>query len=386
MLLFVTIRILTDKVGIEGFGMIMFAYRFSMLAGTIVNYGTTQSGIRDTAYSKGDTNKFATTLYNVLWMRIIIFLFFLTGLIGGYRLFENYYSYILLAIPLVLAEVFNPLCFFIGIEKIKIFNLYNLVANIVAIVAIFIFVKDPADALWVNFILGLGNLITYIALLMYLIIRFKLVFNAPLKKDLLYIARNNFSLTINNISANLQQSIIIFALKWSNSDLLGAYTLCDRIIGQCRNLLNILSNAIYPTAVNLYKQHTGLWNNYRKRNKYLFAMLSLAGAVIIFMFSDFIIYTLSKKHDPNAIILLQIMAFVPVISAINVFSMLDLLLKNNSEEIFKIAIILIALSGFVAFILTIHGGLLIGTFTLIVEISAGLMYEYAIKKSAAQNV
>jgi len=364
--------------------MIMFAYRFSLLAGTIINYGTTQSGIRDVAYNKDDTNEFAIVLYNVLWIRVSIFLIFLIGLICSFSLFESYYSYLLLALPIVLAEVFNPLGFFIGIEKIKIFNLYNFVANVAAVIAIVIFVKYPSDAIWVNFILGMGNVITYLTLLMYLIIRFRLVFHPPLKKDLLYMARNNFSLTINNISANLQQSVIIFALKWTNSDLLGAYTLSDRVIGQCRNLLNIVSNAVYPNAVNVYKQSAASWDNYRKRNKYLFTMLSFAGAIVIFMLSDFIIYTLSKKHDPNAIMLLRIMAFVPAISAVNVFSMLDLLLKNNSKEIFKIAIMLIAVSAFVAFILTRQGGLLIGTFTLIVEISAGLMYEYAIKK-AAQN-
>ncbi len=385
LLLFVTIRIITGKVGIEGFGMIMFANRFSMLAGTIINYGTTQSGIRDITYNQGDPNKFAIVLCNILGIRIIIFLPFLIGIISVYGLFESYYSYLLLAIPLVLAEVFNPLCFFIGIEKIKIFNVYNLSANLTAVVAILIFVKDTDDAIWVNFILGMGNVITYLALLIYLTLRFKLVFHTPLKKDLLSIAKNNFSLTINNISANLQQSVIIFALKWTNSDLLGAYTLCDRFIGQCRNLLNILSNAVYPNAVSLYKQSAVLWDSYRKRNKYLFATVSFAAAIVIFIFSDFIVYTLSKKHDPDAIVILRIMAFVPVISAVNVFSMLDLLLKNNSKEIFKIAIVLIALSAFLAFILTRQGGLLIGTFTLIVEISAGLMYEYVIKKTALKN-
>lgn len=365
--------------------MIMFAYRFSMLAGTIINYGTTQSGIRDTAYHYTDINQFTKVFYNVLWIRIIIFLLFLIGLFSTYRLFESYYAYLLLAVPIVLAEVFNPLCFFIGIEKVKIYNICNLTINITAVITILIFIKNPTDAIWVNFILGMGNVITYFALLIYLIIHFRLVIHAPSKKDLRYIARNNFSLTINNISANLQQSVVIFALKWSNSDLLGAYTLCDRFIGQCRNLLNTLSNAVYPNAVNVYKQSAALWDNYRKRNKYLFALISLAGAVAIFILSDFIIYTLSKKHDPDAVIILRIMAFVPVISAVNVFSMLDLLLRNKATQIFRIAIILMVLSASIAFILAIHGGLLVGAFTLIIEISAGLMYEYAIKKAVLKN-
>ncbi len=386
LLLFITIRLITGKVGIDGFGMIMFTYRFSTLAGTIINYGTTQSGIRETAYSQNSALEFAIAFYNILWIRTIIFLLFFIGLMAANSIFKTYFTYLLFALPVVLAEVFNPLCFFIGIERIKIFNVYNLIINIIAVIVMFFFIKGTSDAIWVNFILGMGNVITYLSLIIYLIFNFKLVVHIPLKKNLLALFKSNFSLTINNISANLQQSIIIFALKWSNSELLGAYTLCDRFIGQCRNLLNSLSNAVYPNAVKVYKQNKFAWNNYRKRNKYLFAAIALVGAIAIFIFSDLIIYTLSKKHDQNAVILLRIMAFVPAISAVNVFSMLDLLLTNSSKKIFYIAIALVLISTLTALVLTIYGGILVGIFTLIVEISAGLMYEYTIKKTALKNV
>lgn len=384
LLFFVTIRIITGKVGVEEFGTIMFAYRFSLLAGTIINYGTTQSGIRDTAYNQTDTGKLASVLSNILLIRIVIFLLFFVCLIGSYTLFKDYFFFLLLAVPIVLAEVLNPLCFYIGVEKIKIFNVFNLVVNVIAVTAIYVFVKSPSDAIWVNFILGMGNVITYLALLIHLMIQFKLTLKNPLKQDLLNMLRSNFSLTVNNISANLQQSVIIFFLKWTNSELLGAYTLCDRFIGQCRNLLNTLSNAFYPKAVYIHKQSLSLWNNYRKRNKYLFALITFVGAIVIFLFSDVIIYTLSKKHDQIAVAILRIMAFVPVISALNVFSMLDLLLTNNSKKIFDIAIMLIFVSASAAFILAVNGGIVIGTFTLIIEISAGLMYEHAIKKRSSR--
>ena len=387
LLLFITIRIITGNVGIAGFGMIMFAYRFSTLAGTIINYGTGQSGVKDVAFNLADTKKLSAVFSGTLWIRIVIFSLFLLGLIGFYGLHAGSYSYIVLATPVVLAEVFNPLCFFIGIEKIRIFNIWNLVSNIAAVLAILVFIKAPADAGWVNFILGTGNVVTYLGLLIYFARNFKLSFYIPLKTDLLNIAKDNFYLTVNNISANLQQSIIIFALEWHNSSLLGAYTLCDRFIGQCRNLLNIVSNAVYPNAVNTYKQSVAAWDAYRKRSKCLFAGIFAAGAVLIFILADLIIFILSKKHNADAVMVLRVMAFVPVVSALNVFSVLDMLLKSKNVYLFKIAVILIFVAAGVAFALVATGNnLLIASFTLIIELSAWVMYEYVIKKSPVQNV
>jgi O-antigen/teichoic acid export membrane protein len=386
LLLFVTIRIIAGNVGIEGFGIIMFAYRFSMLAGTIVNYGTGQSGIKDTAFNITDTSKLSGILSNTIWIRLFIFILFIAGLLVFYRLHTASYRYIVLAVPIVMAEIFNPLCFFIGIEKIRIFNIWNLVSNIAAVAAILIFIKNPADAGWVNFILGLGNVITYLGLLIYLARQYKLSFHMPLKADLLKISADNFYLTVNNISANLQQSIILFALEWSNSSLLGAYALCDRFIGQCRNLLNTVANAIYPTAVNLYKQNADVWAAYRKKSKRLFAGLFLVGALLIFVLADLIVFILSKKHNADAVMVLRVMAFVPVVSALNVFSVLDMLLKSKNVYLFKIALLLVMIAAVVAFALAKSGNtLLVGSFTLIIECCAWAMYEYVITKPAVNN-
>ncbi|RYY06605.1 MAG: hypothetical protein EOP43_05835, partial [Sphingobacteriaceae bacterium] len=326
LLVILTIPIITRLVGIEEFGIIMFASRFSQLAGGIINYGTGQSGVRDVAANINDNKKLRTVFYNTLWIRLIIFSLFAVVLFVLYKLEIQYFIYILLALTMVLAEVLNPLFFFIGAEKLKVFNLANLACNLVTILLIITFIKGPEDAGLVNLILGGANAITYGGLLIYIISTFNLPFAFPLKTDLFKIGRENFYLTTNNISVQLQQSIIIFALtRFEVTAILGAYSLCDRIIGQCRNLLITISNAIYPNSVHLYNQDVALWNVYRKKMKYLIAGLFFCGSIVLFAFADFIIYTLSKEHNLTAVIFLKTMALVPVISALNVLNVLDLL-------------------------------------------------------------
>lgn len=290
--------------------------------------------------------------------------------------------------PLILAEVFNPLCFFIGVEKLKVFNVYNLVFNILAVLALICFIKGPDDANWINFILGSGNVITYLILLIYFLRQYKLPFYLPAKSELLSLLKNNFYLTVNNASVNLQQSVIVFALaNWGSASVLGAYTLCDRVIGQCRNLLITLSNAIYPNAVHVYNENKTHWDNYRRKTKYLLAGAFFMGTILIFFFADFIICPLlSKQPDPTAVLFLRLMAFVPLVSAFNVLNVLDQLLKNNTVYIFRIAAILLVIAIPLAYLAAhINNYLLTGTFTLFIELAALLMYEYCIKKPGLQH-
>lgn len=387
LLLLLTIRIITGVVGLAEFGIIMSANRFSQFTGTFINYGTNQSAIRDTAANVNNRSTLGIVFYNTLWIRAIIFALFLIVLLSIQNLSIPYYSYILFAIPIILAEVFNPLCFFIGIEKLRVFNIINLVFNALAVLALLIFIKERHNAGWVNFILGTANLITYIGLFIYLIAKLKIPFHFPLRHELQKVVKNNFYLTVNNISVNLQQYIIVFALTyWGNATVLGAYIICDRVIGQCRNLLITISNSIYPNAVHIYRQSTDMWNVYRQKTKYIIAGIFFAGAILIFILADFIVVTLAKEHNATAVLFLRIMAFVPVISAFNMLNVLDQLLKNNTVYIFRIAAILLLISVVLAYILLNLGNYqLIGAFTLMVEMSALLMYEFGIRKPSIHN-
>jgi O-antigen/teichoic acid export membrane protein len=386
-LVILLIPIITRRIGIEGFGLMMFAARFSQLAGAVVNYGTNQSGVRDIASNLTDVKSTSLIFYNILLIRSGIFLLFLVVLAGFYAWHINNFLYLLLSVPIVLAEVFNPLYFFIGAEKLKVFNVVNLVSNMVAIAAIILLIKSPSQAVWTNFILGTISSMAYCILALHLRHQFRLLLIWPRKADFFNIIKSNFYLTVNNISVHLQQSIVIFALEqWGTPSLLGAYSLCDRIIGQCRNLLITISTAIYPNAARIYKQSIDLWNTYRKKAKYIITSVFFVGSTMLFFLADFIVYTLSKEHNVTAAAFLRIMAIVPTLSAMNVLNVLDQLLKNNTVNIFRIAVALLLISFAATYILLNSGPqTFTGAFTVIVEACALLMYEYVLKKTSLQH-
>ena len=387
LLLMLIFPIIARKIGIEAFGFVTLANTFATLAGVIINYGINQSGIRDVAVNIKDREKLSIIFFNALWIRTIIFIIYLIFLFGLQWSGMKYYNLIILATPLVIAEILNPLFLFIGTERLKIYNISNVITKVVSILSLIIFIKSAADAGWVNFILGLASVITYLGLLIYSIREFKLEFNFPIRSDLLKLGTDNFYLTANNISVQLQQSIMIFALgHLGNAQWLGAYALGDKVIQTCRMLIISVSNAMYPKSVQLYQQGTRIWALYRKKMKWLITGVFFLGSVSIFVLADFIIYVISGQRDHTAVIFLRIMCWVPTIAALNFLNVIDQLLKNNTVYIFLIAIILLGVSLLLAFMLFSSGWyILFGSFTLILEICGLIMYEYTIKKPSIHH-
>ena len=387
LLLILIFPVITHQIGIEAFGFVMLANTFSVLTGTVVNYGTNQTGVRDIAAHVKDLPNLQRVFYNTLWIRVLLFIGYLLLLFILQWLSIQYYLFILFSLPLVLAEVLNPLFFFIGIEKLKLYNIANVLSKVTAIILLVFFIDGAKDAIWVNFIMGMATAVTYAYLLYIAVSGSKLHFLSPNKTELLEIARGNFYLTINNISNNLQQSIIIFALaKWGTAPVLGAYTLCDKVIGSCRILLITVYNAVYPKSAQLYKSSPRLWKQYKKRMQLLITAVFFVGSVLLFIFAPFAVKVLSGEENEMAVLFLRIMALVPTVSALNLPNILDQLLKNKNVYIFRIAMVLLALAILLALgLLQLSNPIWVGFFTLIIEIAGLLMYQYVANKPAIKH-
>ncbi len=120
--------------------------------------------------------------------------------------------------------------------------------------------------------------------------------------------------------------------------------------------------------------------------KKIFGLVALGGALLIVAMADLIVFILTDTHDADTILILRIMAFVPIISAFNVFSMLNLLLKQARRSIFNIGAVLIGVATVIAYASVYTQNIyFVGSFTILVEGAAWIMYEYAIKKNKVQH-
>lgn len=353
-----------------------------------MNYGTSQSGVKDVVMNKDEPQNLSSVFYNTLLLRIIIFITFLFvfSLLGlGYLPNYNFYF---VSIPIILSEVLNPMFLYLGIEKLLLYNISNLIAKLFIIISIMFLISGTEDAIWVNFIIGSINTAIYLFLVIFGIIKYRLTFKFFNKSEILKLLISNFYLVGNNISVQLQQSLMVFSINlWGDPMWLGTYSICDKIIGSVKMMISYISYSIYPKAAFLFKEDINHFTLFKNRIKKILAISFLILSIGIMVFAGPIIHLLNGEPNSSAETLLHIMAFLPTVAALNSFNVLELLIRNQNIFIFRIAMILLILSVGISLVIVVWGNLFwFGAYTLLIEISALLMYEYLIRKRYPLNV
>jgi len=374
--------ILTRIIGLENFGKVMVANALAILLGILVNYGTLQTTIKDIATLKTNNRLLSEIFCNTLAIRFIIFTVVSFILLLFAKLLKEDYLLYILTLPLVFAEVINPMFFFLGIERLTILNITNLVSKIITLGFIVLFIKSGADSNWVNFLMGIALILTNLYAITWAIRRYKLKIILPTGQSQLLILKSNFYVLVNNFAVYLQQSLMLFALQWvGNPLILGAYALCDKVVWSSRLIIISITNSIYPKAAQLYNDNLTKWLSFKSQTRKFIGTLFLIESIILFLFPALIIEILAGERNETAIILLKIMAFVPLIASLNLTNVVEKLLKNDYLFIFKVAALTLILSVISSYFFVQSGNIkLIGYYNLIIELIILFTYELTSKK------
>lgn len=377
------IPLISRIVGLEAFGHVMVAASYAALVSMLINYGSNQSGIKDIALCQGDTRRLSEVFYTIYFTRALLFcISFVVLLVLHYYNFPNT-RYFLLANAIVLAETLNPFFFFVGIQRLLLYNIANLIAKLISAIAIIICIRSVQMSPWVNFFLGAGSVLAHGLLFVYLIKKYRLGFPKIQPAGFMHYLRQNFYLTGNNLSVQLQQSFFLFTISGTGNPLiLGAYSLCDKIVWSFRLLIISFSNAVYPRAVIAYQTKKEKWVHYKRKLNWLLAFFFLFIALAIFFGAPLITHFFTGNRNELSTIYIKSVCLVPFVAALNSLNVIDLLMKNEYRYIFLIALILLGIS-IAASLLFIQTGnkYIFGYYPVTVEIFSLPLYFYYIKKT-----
>ncbi|OYZ00897.1 MAG: hypothetical protein B7Y37_08325 [Sphingobacteriia bacterium 28-36-52] len=369
-------------IGIESFGLVTVINAYSLMMGVLVNYGTNQSGIKDIALVKTDITQLSKLFFTIYQTRILLFLLSILVILFLYAIDLPNIKYVLFAIPIILAETINPIFFFTGIEKLTLYNTANLLAKISSACMIIFLFNPAAGAWWVNFYLGMGNLVLYAIVLLYAIRKYQLEWQPIAKDGMRKILKENSFLISNNITVHLQQSFFLFVLQgFSTPLILGAYSILDKIMASVRMMIVAFTYAIYPNVAIQYEANQNSWIQYKKQVNQWLAVFFLLFAVGLFFGSELIVQLLTGTNNELAETYIKTAALVPFFMALNTLNMVELLIKNQYKGLFYC-------SGFLLLVALIVGSLFIknmqpiqfGLYTLLIEIAALAITSFYIKK------
>jgi polysaccharide transporter, PST family len=247
----ITIPYLVQTLGVEAFGMIMFAHAVIMFINLLVDYGFILSATKDISTYRDNTEKVTEIISSVLILKFILTVLsflILSVLIYSIESFsaELYYATFLI----VVGQAFFPIWYFQGIEKMKTIMLINIGAKTFFTIMIFFLVKEEGDYIYVPLLNGTGSVVSAIAS----IIIIKFVFKQEIKfynqRIVFKYFKKSTKYFISRIAnaGNHYYLIMMVGAIYGNT-IVGYFSMAERLLGAFNMGVQPISQALYPYIV-----------------------------------------------------------------------------------------------------------------------------------------
>lgn len=349
---FLVIPHLVQVIGFDKVGIVFMAQALMTYLTIVTDYGFNLTATKFISINRDSKTKLEF-IYNAvistkLFLIGIAFIILLL-LIYFVPLFSGEKMLFLLSFSIVLGNTFFPAWFFQGIEEMKYISLMNFLSKIFFTASIFYFINQKADYTRVNFLIGIGNIISSLVAF-YIISKKHNIRNRFRARYIKLQLNEGWHLFISNLAINIYVYSNIFILGiFVSKTVLGYFGVADKCIQGLRQVLIVFYQVTYPKACHVAKEsHASLIKFYKK--VYTKFLLFIVGcSTILFLLAPFVIFILTKSYQPEVSGLLRMMCFIPVINAMNIpcaQSVIIYQFKKNYTIVIIIGTIINLLSNF----------------------------------------
>ena len=304
-------------IGLELYGVIVFAQTIINYVSLVINFGFNMSGARDVAVHKEDKvrlSRIVSSTYLCKFILWIVCLIVYLSVISIVPFFRDYYWVYLLSFLLTLNELLLPIWFFQGIEKMKYITIVNLSARLLFVAAIFLFVREREDYLLVPFLNGIGTILAG-GLSLYIVLGKEKInlFVIPIK-DLKSAYKESFPLFVSSLSTqiyvNVNKLVIGSFLGMSEVSI---YDMADKVLHLMKLPISMMAQAVFPKI--------SRERNIRFVNRVMFLVAGtvLLAYICVFIGSDWIVYLFTGEYMEEASIIMRLLGESAILVSFNGF-------------------------------------------------------------------
>jgi len=283
----ITFPYLVRTLGIEMFGLVMFAQAFMVYFSMLADYGFNLSGTREISTNRKSLRRVEQIFSSIMLARfglIIVGFLIMNVIVFSFEKFAVNWLLYYLTYAMVVGNALFPIWFFQGMEKMKYITVLSLIAKLFFTLSIFVVVHHPEDYLYVPLLNSLGYVSVGFMALWVIRRDFNIVIKPQKLKRIVIQMKKGWHIFISKISINLYVATNTFLLGiFTNDTTVGYYAIAEKVVRIITSIFAPFYQAIYPHVVQLVKQskeQSGLF--LRKVFKMTFLISSL---VWVFMFS-----------------------------------------------------------------------------------------------------
>lgn len=293
--------------GAESYGLYVFAVATASYFVGIVSFGFSFPGVKAIAQNKDNLQIKSAVVSSVFTSKIllgIVSLVIFIGLLLTVPLLKDHKGLFLIVYAQILSEIFFPIWYFQGVQKMKIVTYFQLAFRILSLPFIFILVRSTNDLLQYAFIATLSVVLPAVALYVYLIRRENLTIRLqPISKLKTYFKEATPFFWSSTAGTIKQESVTIIIGAFFGMKDVALYDLANKLIMLPRMLTMSINTALFPKVIEDIKTET-----IKKIEKYE-TMIGLAVVLFVVVFGYWIIWLLGGKEMTGAYPLAIVLSF-----------------------------------------------------------------------------
>ncbi len=361
----ITFPYLVRTLHLEKYGVVMMAGSLMVFMNIFVDFGFNISATREVSIIRDDKMKLSAFYWNVFYVKLIllcisfIILYLLTLTVSK---LHSEQSVFLLSFGVVIGQNIFPTWFFQGIEKMKVITLINVLAKIIFAITIFIFIKTPAQYIFVPVLNSLGFIIA--GTFGFLISLRYIHYLRPQKSVMKGFIGENKSLIVSNFATSIYTSGNTFILGLIGGEAMaGIYSSMEKLVMAIKTLYTPLYQAMFPWLASKPKEKIIQFIEYLKKPIALSGMLIF---MLIFIFADAILDLVYKNNVitsySNVFRILGLIAFFASLNMVYVSLAFPALKKYTYRMIPMVS------GGIINFVLAVAGAYFLGIYGVAIAV------------------
>ena len=307
-------------IGAIEFGKIGLAQTFGLSIILFMEFGSTLMATREVARVKGNKVKLKEFIEELTTFKIFLIpIVIATSIIIIFLVpvFLNNPHYVFFVVTGSIFQGISPNWYFQGIEKMKKTALSKLIFRSVGFALIVLFIKSPNDGWIVLASFSLSSALICAYLYYELVKKIGFLSLSLFNKSKFIFEKSIYSFLITLVPV-IYQNISVFALSVFVSPIqLGFFFGANRIYRAFNSLFSPVSQAFFPRISSLNSQNKIAFEKLIKSYLLLLTSVGIIFFVVIYLFTENIIYVLLGNEFAESKKLLRIFSFVLPLTAIS---------------------------------------------------------------------
>jgi PST family polysaccharide transporter len=305
-----TLPYLVRVLGVEKFGLVMFAQSFIMFFNILVDYGFNLSATREVSIYRDDKEKLTeifSSVMSIKAMLIFISFFILTIVVFSFEKFSNDWELYYLSFLVVIGNAMFPIWYFQGMEKMKYITIVNIASKLIFTILIFVVIQEPSDYLYVPILNGFGFIIGGGISLWIIFKNFRESFILQKISILKKYFQSGYIIFISTVYISFYRILPISILGIiNNMESVAIYSIAEKIIRAIISLYQPFVNTFFPYISKQFMENREKALIINGKILKLFMPLILLLILFIIYFSETIVFIFADNKMQNSIVLLQL--------------------------------------------------------------------------------